>query len=173
MLTPDKANEIYNQIHAYLIQGRTAKLDKEQRRLCAKNVELHGNDNRFYGFLYGGTFYAHPGVAKSEHRLLKRQQIHPKLSGEAQLFHQKMQVTTLESKLLMQTLKSLIREGDDLQHIRDVLPDSLLSYVTLPYQLPPRSIDESLIEKMGPTGANFSLIRKFANEQMVTRLLEG
>lgn len=169
--------EMVIQFHAgitnYLIQGRQRAVEKERNRLCIRNKELRGNDPTYYGFLCGNTFHRLSNLRKEDIRSLKRMSIHPSLASQAQMMHARMNTISMEAKLIQQALVGLIREGDDLQHVRDVIPDSLLGYFTQPIRLPARDMAEDVVAQLGATGANFCLIRRFADDVMVERLLEG
>src|SRR5690606_27483000 len=107
-------------------------------------------------------------------RQTKRRPPHPQIAAQVQIAHNKLTQLTLTEKLVKQAIGNLYRIEDDRKHIRDVIPDNLMSLIEIPsIALPSRSIPEEDIKKMGPTGANFSLIQQRANDTMVRRLLKG
>ena len=173
MISAELVVQLHYNIINYLIQGRYRAVEKERDRLCIRNVQLRGNDPTYYGFLCGSMFHHLSNLRKEDIRSLKRMGIHPSLANQAQMMHDRMNAISMETKLIQQALVGLIQEGDDLQRVRDVIPDNLVSHISLPVVLPPRDMAESLVAKLGPTGANFCLIRKFADDVMVERLLEG
>ena len=172
MISADNATLLRAEILNQLILQQQLAVEKERDRLCVANFEKYGQDTTRYGFLVGSQMHIHSGVQRRDMRLIKRQAIHPSLNSRAMVMHARSNEINNNTILIRQALTDLIREGDDFQHVRDVLPDHLISFLNMPISLPARSTPEGDIEKMGASGANFTLLRKFSDDLMIHKLLK-
>lgn len=174
MMTREDIAVLHGAILHALVFEESYQIQDLLDSLAKQNRELHDQDNSYYGFLIGKDMYYHRSLAPEWKRQTKRRPPHPKIAAQVQIAHNKLTQLTLTEKLVKQAIGNLYRIEDDRQHIRDVIPDNLMSLIEIPsIALPSRSIPEEDIKKMGPTGANFSLIQQLANDAMVRRLLKG
>jgi hypothetical protein len=118
-----KVHDMINEILAKIFEPEYRRLATWIDRLCRQNREAHG-DPELMGFIYNGKIYK-PLECKDPDHVISRRGLHHTLTSDMDTYLMDLAVLTRDKSFISQGLFSIMDPCEDLQDVRDTLPECL------------------------------------------------
>jgi hypothetical protein len=118
-------NDMISEILSTIFMAEYRRLGNWIDRLCHQNAEAYG-DPTLQGFVHSGKVYKPVGLKVADHQV-NRRGLHHSLLADMDAYQMDLSILTRDKQFIQQALLALLDPCQDLQDVRDALPNCLAS----------------------------------------------